>query len=283
MEAVPREILKVALPGGRRLEVGRRTLVMGVLNVTPDSFSDGGRWADPERALRHARGMVRSGADLVDVGGESTRPGADPVSAKEELRRTVPVVEALCADKILVSVDTSKGAVAEAALRAGAAIVNDVTALRDRATARAAAKHGAGVILMHMQGAPRTMQKAPRYGDVVGDIVAFLRERLDFALRAGIGRDKLFVDPGIGFGKTAEHNETILRRLGELRRLGRPVVVGTSRKRFIGNALGGRGIGDRLFGTAATVAAAVLRGADVVRVHDVREMADVARMTDVLR
>jgi len=271
------------LPGGRWLDVGRRTLVMGVLNVTPDSFSDGGRWLDPDRALRHARDMVRHGADLIDVGGESTRPGAGPVPAREELRRVVPVVEALAAEGILVSVDTSKGVVAEAALRAGAAVVNDVTALRDRATARAAARHGAGVILMHMKGEPRTMQKAPRYENVMAEIADFLRARLEFALRAGIGRDKLFVDPGIGFGKTAEHNETILRRLGELRQLGHPVVVGTSRKRFIGTALGGRGIGDRLFGTAATVAAAVLRGADVVRVHDVREMSDVARMTDVLR
>jgi dihydropteroate synthase len=261
-----------------------RTLVMGILNVTPDSFSDGGRWLDPKRAVRRGMSMVRAGADLIDVGGESTRPGAKPVPAKEEARRVVPVVEALAAKGVRVSVDTSKAKVAGAALAAGATMVNDVTALRgDRRMAEVCARAGAEVVLMHMKGTPRTMQAAPRYRDVVREISAFFRERLNFALRAGIPRDKIFLDPGIGFGKTPEHNVEILRRLEEFRGLGVPLVLGTSRKSFIGRVLGGREPDDRVFGTAATVAVAVLRGAAVVRVHDVREMSDVVRVTDEMR
>jgi len=273
----------VRFPGGSFV-FGKRTYVMGVLNVTPDSFSDGGEWIDPERALRHARAMVREGADLVDVGGESTRPRARAVRADEEIRRVVPVIERLAAEKILVSVDTSKAAVARAAFRAGAKILNDVTALRgDRAMARAAADAGVAVILMHMKGTPRTMQRNPAYGDVVEEIIGFFREILRNAWSAGIERDKIILDPGIGFGKLPEHNLEILRRLDEFRALGRPLAIGTSRKSFIGRSLGGRRVDDRVSGTAATVAAAILRGADVVRVHDVREMSDVARMTDLLR
>jgi dihydropteroate synthase len=261
-----------------------RALVMGILNVTPDSFSDGGRFVDPRRALRHARAMLRDGADLIDVGGESTRPGAKPVSAKDELRRVLPVVEALAGEGALVSIDTSKAAVAEAALRAGATMVNDVTALRgDARMARVCADGGAEVVLMHMKGTPRTMQKAPRYRDVVADISAFFRARLKFALRHGIPRAKLFLDPGIGFGKTPEHNVEILRRLEEFSGLGLPLVVGASRKSFIGRLLGGRSPDERVFGTAATVAVAVLRGAAVVRVHDAREMSDVVRVANELR
>ncbi len=272
----------VPYPGGS-LTFGRRTHIMGVLNVTPDSFSDGGEWMDPERALRRARTMVRQGADLVDVGGESTRPGARPVSAQEEIRRVVPVIERLAAENILVSIDTSKAAVARAAFKAGAKILNDVTALRgDRAMAKTAARAGVAVILMHMKGTPRTMQEHPDYGDVVEEILGFFREILKSAWRAGIERDKIILDPGIGFGKLPEHNLEILRRLDEFRSLGRPLAIGTSRKSFIGRALNRR-VNDRMSGTAATVAAAILRGADVVRVHDVREMTDVARMTDLLR
>jgi dihydropteroate synthase len=256
---------------------------MGIVNVTPDSFSDGGRWLDPAKAVRHGLRMVRDGASMVDVGGESTRPGAAAVPAREELRRVLPVVEALAARGVLVSVDTTKPAVARAAFRAGAAILNDVSALRERGLARAAADAGAAVVLMHMKGTPRTMQRAPRYRDVVAEILAFFRERFRLALRAGIGRDKIIVDPGIGFGKSPEHNVEILRRLDEFKSLGCPLAVGTSRKSFIGHFLGGRGATGRLHGTAATVAAAILRGADLVRVHDVREMADVARMADHLR
>jgi dihydropteroate synthase len=269
-------------PGGS-MTFGRRTAIMGVLNVTPDSFSDGGDWLDPDRALRHARKMVRDGADVVDVGGESTRPGARAVPAAEEIRRVVPVIERLAAEKILVSVDTSKAAVARAAFRAGAKILNDVTALRgDRSMAKTAAAAGVGVILMHMKGTPRTMHKNPAYGDVISEISGFFREILKTAWRAGIERDKIMLDPGIGFGKSPEHNLEILRRLDEFRTLGRPLAIGTSRKGFIGRALNRR-VNDRTSGTAATVAAAILRGADVVRVHDVREMTDVARMTDLLR
>jgi dihydropteroate synthase len=272
----------VRFPGGS-FAFGKRTYVMGVLNVTPDSFSDGGEWIDPERALRHARSMVRQGADLVDIGGESTRPGARAVRAAEEIRRVVPVIERLAAEKILVSIDTSKAAVARAAFRAGAKILNDVTALRgDPEMGRAAADAGVAVILMHMKGTPRTMQRNPAYGDVVEEILVFFREILRNAWRAGIERDKIILDPGIGFGKLPKHNLEILRRLDEIRALGRPLAIGTSRKSFIGRALGRR-VDDRVSGTAATVAAAILRGADVVRVHDVREMSDVARMTDLLR
>jgi dihydropteroate synthase len=272
----------VRYPGGS-LSFGRRTYVMGVLNVTPDSFSDGGDWIDPDRAVRRARTMVREGADLVDVGGESTRPGARPVSAEEEIRRVVPVIARLARERILVSIDSSKAAVAEAAFRAGAKILNDVTALRgDPAMGRLAARAGVPVILMHMKGSPRTMQRNPEYRDVVKEIVSFFREILRIALRAGISRDKIILDPGIGFGKSPEHNLEILRRLDEFRSLGRPLAIGTSRKSFIGRALGRR-VDDRVSGTAATVAAAILRGADVVRVHDVREMSDVAHMTDLLR
>jgi len=272
----------VPYPGGK-LVLGKRTHVMGILNVTPDSFSDGGEWMDPDRALRRARQMVREGADMVDVGGESTRPGARAVGAAEEVRRVVPVIERLAAERILVSIDTSKAAVARAAFRAGAKILNDVTALRgDRAMGRAAADAGVAVVLMHMKGTPRTMQKRPRYDDVVEEICAFFRENLKTAWRAGIERDKIIVDPGIGFGKAPRHNLEILRRLDDFRRLGRPLAIGTSRKSFIGRALD-RSVDDRLSGTAATVAAAVLRGVDVIRVHDVREMTDVARMTDLLK
>jgi dihydropteroate synthase len=269
-------------PGGS-FTFGRRTVVMGVLNVTPDSFSDGGDWMDPVRAVRHARRMVRDGADLIDVGGESTRPRARPVPAEEEIRRVVPVIERLAAERILVSIDTSKAAVARAAFRAGARVLNDVTALRgDRAMAKTAAAAGVGVILMHMKGTPRTMQGNPKYADVVAEISDFFREILKTAWRAGIERDKIILDPGIGFGKSPKHNLEILRRLDEFRNLGRPLAIGTSRKSFIGRALG-RQVHDRLSGTGATVAAAILRGADLVRVHDVREMSDVARMTDLLR
>jgi len=272
----------VPYPGGS-FKFGKRTYVMGILNVTPDSFSDGGDWMDPDRAVRRARALVREGADLVDVGGESTRPGARPVSADEEIRRVVPVIERLADEKILVSIDTSKARVARAAFRAGAKILNDVTALRgDPALGSAAARAGVAVILMHMKGSPRTMQRNPEYRDVVKEIVSFFREILRIALRAGISRDKIILDPGIGFGKSPEHNLEILRRLDEFRSLGRPLAIGTSRKSFIGRAPGRR-VDDRVSGTAATVAAAILRGADVVRVHDVREMSDVAHMTDLLR
>jgi dihydropteroate synthase len=244
--------------------------VMGVVNVTPDSFSDGGRFLDPERAIEHGRLLLDDGADLLDVGGESTRPGAEAVDADEELRRVGPVIEALAADGASVSVDTSKATVAAAALDAGAEIVNDVSALRtDPEMATLCAERGCGVVLMHMKGTPRTMQESPSYGDVVADVRAFLAERIEAARAAGVSEERIWIDPGIGFGKTVEHNLELLRRLGELRELGRPIVIGTSRKSFIGE-ITGREVDERLGGTVASNVLALAAGAEVFRVHDVR-------------
>jgi len=268
--------LTVPYPGGS-LRFGRRTLVMGVLNVTPDSFSDGGRHFDARRAI--AAGQAMGDADILDIGGESTRPGAAPVSIEEEIRRVVPVIRAL--RKRFVSIDTSKPEVAEAAIAAGARMINDVTALADPRMARIAARAKVLVILMHMQGTPRTMQKRPRYRNVVKEVLAFLRQRVDAAVRAGIDRRRLLIDPGIGFGKTLAHNLEILRRVGEFRVLRLPLVLGTSRKAFIGK-ITGRTAGERRDGTAATVALGIAKGADIVRVHDVKEMADVARVADAI-
>ncbi len=246
---------------------------MGIVNVTPDSFSDGGLYLEAESAIAHGRELAAQGADILDVGGESTRPGAEAVSAEAELERVAPVVEALAGDRggPPISVDTSKAAVAAAALDAGAAIVNDVTALRaDPELAGLCAERGCAVVLMHMLGDPRTMQDDPRYGDVVDEVRAFLAERTEAAVAAGIDEERIWLDPGIGFGKTVDHNLELLRRLGELTELGRPIVVGSSRKRFLG-AVTGRGVGERLGGTIASNVLALAAGADVFRVHDVAE------------
>ncbi|MGH2718706.1 MAG: dihydropteroate synthase [Actinomycetota bacterium] len=268
----------------RLLPFGPRTLVMGILNVTPDSFSDGGRYLDPAEAVRHARQLVEDGGDIVDIGGESTRPGAQPVDEGEEMRRVIPVVEALVAEvPVPISIDTTKSAVAEAALTAGAVIVNDVSALRaDPAMARVVARAGAGVVLMHMLGEPRTMQQDPRYGDVVSEVAQTLATWAATAEGAGIGHDQIVVDPGLGFGKSYDHNLALLARLDALQGLGYPVLVGPSRKNAI--AAGMRlPVGERLELTAAAVAWAVARGAAIVRVHDVKEMVRVARMTEAIR
>jgi dihydropteroate synthase len=250
---------------------------MGVVNVTPDSFSDGGLYLDPDAAIAHGEELVRDGAEILDVGGESTRPGAVEVDAGEELRRVGPVVAAL-ASKATVSIDTSKPSVAEAALEAGASIVNDITALRTAPEIAAlCVDWDADLILMHMQGNPRTMQESPVYDDVVSDVKAFLAERLEFAVSAGIDEERVWLDPGIGFGKTLEHNLELLRRLGELRELGRPLVVGTSRKSFIGK-VDGSAVEDRLGGTIASSMLAVAEGADVLRVHDVAEVGQAMRV-----
>jgi dihydropteroate synthase len=247
---------------------------MGVVNVTPDSFSDGGAWLDPGAAIAHGYDLARQGADILDIGGESTRPGAEPVDAAQELGRVVPVLEGLAGAGPRLSIDTSKAAVAEAALRAGATIVNDVTALRgDPAMAELLARHDGNVCLMHMLGEPRTMQRDPRYDDVVDDVKAFLSERLEFAVAQGIAEERIWLDPGIGFGKTATHNLELLRRLHELVALGRPVVVGTSRKSFLGT-ITGRGPHGRVPGTIATNVLALVAGARVFRVHDVAEVRD---------
>lgn len=248
------------------------TRLMGVVNVTPDSFSDGGLYLDPEAAIAHGRELAAAGAEVLDVGGESTRPGAEAVAAEEERRRVVPVIEGLRGLEARISVDTSKAPVAAAALDAGAEIVNDVTALRgDPEMAALCAERGCGVVLMHMLGTPRTMQDDPRYGDVVAEVKAFLAERLEAAVAAGIPEEGIWLDPGIGFGKTLAHNTELLRRLGELRELGRPLAVGTSRKSFIGR-LDGSSASERLGGTIASSVLAAANGAEVLRVHDVAEM-----------
>jgi dihydropteroate synthase len=247
--------------------------IMGVVNVTPDSFSDGGRYLDAGAAIAHGEQLVAEGASMLDVGGESTRPGADPVSLQEELRRVVPVVEGL-AGSARVSIDTSKAAVAAAALDAGADFVNDVTAFRsDPDLAALVAARGVDCCLMHMLGTPRTMQRDPRYDDVVSDVKAFLEERLAYAVAEGVPEERVMLDPGIGFGKTVEHNLELIRRLDELVALGRPVVFGVSRKSFLGK-LTGRDVGERAVATAAANVLALERGASIFRVHDVPETVD---------
>jgi len=249
--------------------------IMGVLNVTPDSFSDGGEWFDRDAAIAHGEELIAQGAAIVDVGGESTRPGAEPVSAEDELDRAVPVVEALAGGAAKVSIDTSKAAVAEAALAAGATFVNDVTALRgDPEMAAVVASADCEVCLMHMLGEPRTMQADPRYGDVVADVRAFLEERLAAAVAAGIAEERISLDPGIGFGKTLEHNLELLCRLDEIVAIGRPVVIGTSRKSFLGRITGRDDPHQRVIGTVATNVLAYERGASVFRVHDVAATRD---------
>jgi dihydropteroate synthase len=243
---------------------------MGVVNVTPDSFSDGGLWLDHDDAVAHGRELVAEGAAILDIGGESTRPGADPVDAEEELRRVIPVLERLADSGAQLSIDTTKAAVARAALDAGATLVNDISALRfDADLAGVCADAGCDVCLMHMLGTPRTMQQDPRYGDVVAEVKAFLEERLAFAVGAGIAEERILLDPGIGFGKTVEHNLTLLARLDEIVALGRPVVVGTSRKSFLGKLTGRPQTRERPSGTVATNVLALERGAAVFRVHDV--------------
>ncbi len=261
-----------------------KTLIMGVINVTPDSFFDGGCHATPAQAVDHAKQLLRDGADIVDVGGESSRPGATPLPAGEELARVEPVLAALQGLDCRVSIDTFHAATAARALDLGAWMVNDITALRgDPDMAPLVADRGCPCVLMHMQGTPETMQQAPHYDDLVDDICAFFEERMGAATRAGIREDAIWLDPGFGFGKTVAHNLEMLRRLNEFNRFGRPVLIGTSNKRTIGAVLGGAPVEDRTEGTAATVAAAILNGARCVRVHDVKTMARVARMTDAIR
>ena len=254
-------------------------LVMGIVNVTPDSFSDGGSYLEADAAIAHGRELLAAGADLLDIGGESTRPGAAAVGAAEEIARVAPVIEALAGDGATVSVDTSKAVVAEAALSAGAGIVNDVTALADPEMASVCAARGPGLILMHMKGTPRTMQDNPVYGDVVVEVREFLAERMRLAIDAGIDEGGIWLDPGIGFGKTVEHNLELIARLGELADLGRPIVIGASRKNFIG-AITGREVGDRLGGSIATNVLGLVHGADVLRVHDVAETIQAVRVAE---
>ncbi len=260
----------------------RRALIMGVLNVTPDSFSDGGKFIERDEAVEHALAMAAEGADVVDVGGCSTRPGAAEPTVEEELARTIPVIERLRAKSpVLISIDTYRVAVAKAALDAGADIINDVTALTDPLMRELAAGRDAAVVLMHMQGTPRTMQQSPRYADLIGEIFRFLSRAAGDAAAAGVRRERIAVDPGFGFGKTVAHNLEILARLAEFRSLGCPVAVGTSRKSTLGQVLD-RPVGERLWGTAATMALAVASGASILRVHDVAAIKDVARMAEAV-
>ncbi len=274
------------------LELGKRTLIMGVLNITPDSFSDGGKFEKYDIALAHARQMIADGADLIDIGGESSRPFSDPVSVETEIKRTIPVIEKLARETAVpLSIDTTKAVVAEAALKAGAAVINDISALRsDPAMAPLAADAGVPVILMHMQGTPKTMQKAPAYSDVTAEVMDFLRTAADKAGQQGISPSKILVDPGIGFGKTVEHNLTLIKNLNRFHSLGLPLIIGTSRKAFIRKIIAGdagKDLDPALpvveTGTGATVAAAILNGADIVRVHDVAGAVIVAKITDAIK
>jgi dihydropteroate synthase len=278
-----RKMFPLRLPS-RTLVLGKRTLIMGVLNVTPDSFSDGGLFHDPDAAVARALELQSAGADILDIGGESTRPGSEPVSARQQLSRILPVLEKLRGKlTIPVSVDTSSAEVADAAIAAGAEILNDVTALRgDPRLAEVAARRKLPVILMHMRGEPRTMQKKTFARDVLKDVVGVLRASVKAARRAGIAKSQIVLDPGIGFGKSYAQDYELIARLPEISRLGFPLLVGTSRKKFIGRVLGGRPADQRVYGTAATVTASILGGAHIVRVHDVAEMVQVVRVSDAV-
>ena len=273
----------VLTAGPRTITIESNPLIMGVLNVTPDSFSDGGTYVTIEQAVNHARQMQAQGADIIDIGAESSRPGAQPIAESEELRRLIPVVEAVReAVSLPISVDTTKAVVARMAIQAGAVIVNDISALQgDPLMAGLVAETGVAVVLMHMQGTPQTMQQSPQYDDVVDDICRFFEERIRYATKMGIREDAIWLDPGFGFGKTSTHNLEILRRLAEFKKFGRPILIGTSNKFTIGAVLN-LPVEERMEGTAATVAVAIANGADAVRVHDVKRMVRVARMADAI-
>ena len=267
--------------GKHSLDLGRPR-IMGVLNRTPDSFSDGGRYTELDAALRHAEAMAAEGADLLDVGGESTRPGSEGVSVQVELDRVIPVIERIAALGLPISVDTSKPEVMGEAVKAGAAMINDVYALRRPGALEAAARSGAGVCLMHMQGEPRSMQQDPRYADVTAEVVAFLKERAAAAATSGVAHETVVLDPGFGFGKKLEHNLTLLGNLPALAALGYPLLVGLSRKSMIGTLLGGKTVEERLQGSVAAALLAVQRGAHIVRVHDVAETVQVLKVAEAL-
>jgi dihydropteroate synthase len=285
MTIAPRPCFTIPLPGRAPLILGERTLVMGILNVTPDSFADGGQYAAVEQAVARAQEMVHKGADIVDVGGESTRPGAPPVDEAEEMRRVIPVIDALApALAVPISVDTCKAAVAREALARGASIVNDVSNLtREPDLAAAVAESGAAFVLMHTRGTSRDMYKQAVYTDVVDEVVAELREGIQRAEEHGVRAEQVIVDPGFGFAKKAEHTYAAIARLDAFSALGRPILCGPSRKSFLKAALGDREPSERDWGTAAAVTASVLLGAHIVRVHNVRAMADVVRVADRIR
>lgn len=258
---------------------------MGVVNTTPDSFSDGGLFFDKEKAVKHALKLVEDGADIIDIGGESTRPGAEPVSASDEIKRTIPVIEAISRQiTVPISIDTYKAEVAKAALDAGASIVNDISGLRlDPDMPKIVAQYEVPVIIMHIKGRPRDMQKNPVYEALIPEIMDYLRISLRLAANFNISDDKIIIDPGIGFGKTLRHNLEIIKNLREFTLLGKPVAIGVSRKAFIGKILGDVPSSERLEGTAAAVAISIFNGANIVRVHDVKEMAKVAKVADAIK
>ncbi|MDD3276300.1 MAG: dihydropteroate synthase [Kiritimatiellales bacterium] len=269
---------------GREIVCGPKTLIMGILNATPDSFSDGGKFQTLELAVARGLAMVKEGADIIDIGGESTRPGAAPVQPLEEIARTVPIIGKLREKtNALISIDTRHAATARAAVAAGADMINDISALADPEMVHVAAETGAGLVLMHMQGTPETMQKNPRYSDVVSNVWNFLEERMAFAVERGVAPEQICLDPGIGFGKTEEHNLALLNGIPALAAAGRPVLIGASRKSFIGRITGREKPSDRLAGSLALAAFSVLRGAQILRVHDVKESCDAVRLVDTLR
>jgi dihydropteroate synthase len=273
---------------GGIIPIGERTLVMGVLNVTPDSFSDGGLYMSPEKAIRHAENMIAEGADIIDIGGESTRPGQDMVvTSEEEIARVMPVIEQLAKRvRVPISIDTTKSAVAAAALNAGAAIINDISALRfEPEVADVAAKAQAGLVLMHSRGTPGSMHGLPPVGEILKEVISSLRQSISIAEKRGVSRESIVIDPGIGFGKTQKQNLELIARLDQLARdfSEFPILVGTSRKSFIGRILKGATENERLHGTMASITAAVLRGADIVRVHDVKAAVETIRVTDAIK
>ncbi len=273
----------VEWPSGR-LDFSAGPLLMGILNVTPDSFSDGGKFFDADRAVEHGLQMAAEGAAIIDVGGESTRPGAEAVPAVEQMNRVVPVIKELrekCDGPI--SIDTKDVEVARAALDAGASIINDITALSDQRMAELAGERGVPVILMHIQGTPVTMQAEPKYADVVGEVLQYLLDRAKRAEQFGVAKERIFIDPGIGFGKTLDHNLTLLKNIDKFVASGYRVLVGTSRKSFIGKITGKEDPADRAFGTAATVALCAAAGVSILRIHDVAQMRDVIKMTEAIK
>ena len=267
------------------LDLTKKTYIMGILNVTPDSFSDGGEHMDPSRAVEHAARMVADGADMIDIGGESTRPGSGPVALEEELRRTIPVISKLAKNiAVPISIDTNKAEVARQAIAAGASIVNDISGLRyDPDMPEVVAGHKVPVVIMHIKGRPRDMQNDPVYEALIPEIMDYFRISIRLAKKFGIPEDMMILDPGIGFGKTFDHNLELLNNLDRLAVLEKPILVGPSRKAFIGRILDGAPASDRLEGTAAAVAVSIMKGANIVRVHDVREMAKVVRVVDAIR
>jgi len=266
-------------------DFSKRTYIMGVLNVTPDSFSDGGIYFDKASAIERAYQMVEEGADIIDIGGESTRPGSEPVTLEEELRRTIPVIEPLV-NKIRVplSIDTYKSEVAKRALDAGASMVNDISGLRfDHKMPEVVSEHKVPIVIMHIKGRPRDMQDNPVYEALIPEIMDYLREGIEKAKQSGISEDKIIIDPGIGFGKTFDHNLEIINKLHELTLLEKPILIGPSRKAFLGKILGNAPVTERLEGTAAAVAISILNGANIIRVHDVKEMVKVAKVVDAIK